>query len=119
MRIEEATEEKLSAMSPQVPVKELGIQVQTLSPALAKNLEADVEEGAVVIDVGITRLLSAETKTGYRLTGDVKFAEVAPKCSFITPVPGGVGPMTIMALMHNTLLASRKSIYNDATYQQA
>lgn len=78
-----------------------------------------VKEGAVVIDVGITRVLSSETKSGYRLSGDVKFSEVAPKCSFITPVPGGVGPMTIMALLHNTFLASGKSIYNDASYQQA
>ncbi|MGN7783386.1 bifunctional 5,10-methylenetetrahydrofolate dehydrogenase/5,10-methenyltetrahydrofolate cyclohydrolase [Niabella sp. 22666] len=61
-----------------------------------------VKEGAVVIDVGITRLEDASKKSGYRLVGDVDFAQVAPKCSFITPVPGGVGPMTIAALMKNT-----------------
>jgi len=70
-----------------------------------------VKNGAVVIDVGITRIKSLETKSGFRLVGDVKFDEVAPKCSFITPVPGGVGPMTITALLKNTLAASRKEIY--------
>jgi len=70
-----------------------------------------VKEGAVVIDVGTTRVPSEKTKSGFRLTGDVDFAEVAPKCSFITPVPGGVGPMTIVSLMKNTLLAGSKSIY--------
>jgi methylenetetrahydrofolate dehydrogenase (NADP+)/methenyltetrahydrofolate cyclohydrolase len=62
-----------------------------------------VKEGAVVIDVGTTRVPSALTKSGFKLTGDVCFSEVAPKCSYITPVPGGVGPMTIMSLMMNTL----------------
>lgn len=61
-----------------------------------------VKEGAVVIDVGITRLEDASKKSGYRLVGDVDFENVAPKCSYITPVPGGVGPMTIAALMKNT-----------------
>ncbi|KAA6343963.1 Bifunctional protein FolD protein [termite gut metagenome] len=70
-----------------------------------------VKEGAVVIDVGTTRVPSDKTKSGFKLTGDVKFDEVAPKCSFITPVPGGVGPMTIVSLMRNTLLASKKAIY--------
>ncbi|NLZ73005.1 MAG: bifunctional methylenetetrahydrofolate dehydrogenase/methenyltetrahydrofolate cyclohydrolase FolD [Bacteroidales bacterium] len=70
-----------------------------------------VKEGAVVIDVGTTRVPSKETKSGFRLKGDVKFEEVAPKCSFITPVPGGVGPMTIVSLMKNTLLAGKKEIY--------
>jgi methylenetetrahydrofolate dehydrogenase (NADP+)/methenyltetrahydrofolate cyclohydrolase len=75
-------------------------------------LEADmVREGAVVIDVGTTRLPSSVTKSGYKLMGDVKFDEVAPKCSYITPVPGGVGPMTIVSLMRNTLLAAKQSIY--------
>lgn len=64
-----------------------------------------VKEGAVVIDVGITRVVSTQTKSGFKLLGDVKFDEVAPKCSFITPVPGGVGPMTIASLLMNTLLA--------------
>jgi len=64
-----------------------------------------VKEGAVVIDVGTTRIKSTETKSGYRLAGDVDFESVAPKCSFITPVPGGVGPMTRVSLLRNTLLA--------------
>lgn len=71
-----------------------------------------VKEGAVVIDVGTTRLPSDKTKSGFKLFGDVDFDEVAPKCSFITPVPGGVGPMTIVSLMRNTLLAGKKEIYN-------
>ena len=70
-----------------------------------------VKEGAVVIDVGITRVKSETTKSGYKLTGDVNFDEVAPRCSFITPVPGGVGPMTIVSLLKNTLLAARGEIY--------
>ena len=70
-----------------------------------------VKEGAVIIDVGTTRVPSTKTKSGFKLTGDVKFDEVAPKCSFITPVPGGVGPMTIVSLMKNTLLAGKKEIY--------
>lgn len=65
-----------------------------------------VKEGAVVIDVGTTRIPDATRKSGFKLTGDVKFDEVAPKCSFITPVPGGVGPMTICSLMMNTLKAA-------------
>ena len=66
-----------------------------------------VKEGAVVIDVGTTRVSAPETKSGFRLKGDVKFDEVAPKCSYITPVPGGVGPMTRVSLLQNTLLASK------------
>lgn len=71
-----------------------------------------VKEGAVIIDVGIHRVKSDKTKSGWKLLGDVKFDEVAPKASFITPVPGGVGPMTIVSLLQNTLLASKKEIYN-------
>lgn len=75
-------------------------------------LTADmVKDGATVIDVGTTRVPSTETKSGFRLKGDVDFENVAPKCSFITPVPGGVGPMTIVSLMKNTLLAARHEIY--------
>lgn len=70
-----------------------------------------VKPGAVVIDVGTTRVADASRKSGYRLHGDVKFEEVAPKCSFITPVPGGVGPMTICSLMKNTLAAGKKEYY--------
>jgi methylenetetrahydrofolate dehydrogenase (NADP+)/methenyltetrahydrofolate cyclohydrolase len=68
-----------------------------------------VKQGAVVIDVGTTRVPSTETKSGFKLKGDVKFDEVAPKCSYITPVPGGVGPMTIASLIRNTLIAAKKS----------
>ena len=71
-----------------------------------------VKDGAIVIDVGTTRVADPESKTGYRLNGDVKFDEVAPKCEYITPVPGGVGPMTICSLMKNTLAAAKKEIYN-------
>ncbi len=71
-----------------------------------------VKEGAVVIDVGTTRVPSTETKSGFRLKGDVNFNEVAQKCSYITPVPGGVGPMTRVSLLHNTLLAAKKTIYS-------
>ncbi|MBO4608034.1 MAG: bifunctional methylenetetrahydrofolate dehydrogenase/methenyltetrahydrofolate cyclohydrolase FolD [Prevotella sp.] len=70
-----------------------------------------VREGAVVIDVGTTRVPDATRKSGYRLNGDVKFDEVAPKCAMITPVPGGVGPMTICSLMTNTLAAAKKKYY--------
>ena len=70
-----------------------------------------VKEGAVVIDVGITRVKSENTKSGFKLIGDVNFDEVAPKCSYITPVPGGVGVMTRVALLQNTLLAAKKIIY--------
>ncbi|MDR2882660.1 MAG: bifunctional 5,10-methylene-tetrahydrofolate dehydrogenase/5,10-methylene-tetrahydrofolate cyclohydrolase [Alistipes sp.] len=74
----------------------------------AEFVTADmVKEGAVVIDVGITRVASETTKSGWRLLGDVKFDEVAPRCSYITPVPGGVGPMTVVSLMKNTLKARR------------
>ena len=75
-------------------------------------LKADmVKEGAVVIDVGTTRVPDETRKSGFRLCGDVDFENVAPKCSFITPVPGGVGPMTIVSLMKNTLLAGKREIY--------
>ena len=75
-------------------------------------LKADmVKEGAVVIDVGTTRVPDATRKSGFRLCGDVDYDNVAPKCSYITPVPGGVGPMTIVSLMKNTLLAGKHKIY--------
>ncbi len=70
-----------------------------------------VKDGAVIVDVGTTRVPSTETKSGFKLKGDVKFDEVAPKCSYITPVPGGVGPMTICSLMINTLAAGKKIYY--------
>jgi methylenetetrahydrofolate dehydrogenase (NADP+) / methenyltetrahydrofolate cyclohydrolase len=71
-----------------------------------------VKKGVVIIDVGITRIEDKSKKSGYRISGDVDFENVAPKCSFITPVPGGVGPMTIIGLLQNTLKAARKEIYN-------
>jgi len=70
-----------------------------------------VKKGAVVIDVGVHRLPSDKTKSGYKLKGDVAFDEVKKKCSYITPVPGGVGPMTITGLLQNTLKAHKKEIY--------
>jgi methylenetetrahydrofolate dehydrogenase (NADP+)/methenyltetrahydrofolate cyclohydrolase len=70
-----------------------------------------VKEGAVVIDVGTTRVKSDKTKSGFKLKGDVLFEEVADKCSYITPVPGGVGPMTRVSLLQNTLLSAKKEIY--------
>ena len=79
------------------------------SPEFVK--EDMVKEGAVIIDVGTTRVPSTLTKSGWKLKGDVDFEHVAPKCSYITPVPGGVGPMTIVSLMKNTLLAAKKIIY--------
>ncbi|MDX1477238.1 MAG: bifunctional methylenetetrahydrofolate dehydrogenase/methenyltetrahydrofolate cyclohydrolase FolD [Saprospiraceae bacterium] len=70
-----------------------------------------VKEGAVVVDVGINRVDAPERERGYKLVGDVDFENVAPKCSFITPVPGGVGPMTVTSLLMNTLRAYRKEVY--------
>ncbi|MBE9468615.1 MAG: bifunctional methylenetetrahydrofolate dehydrogenase/methenyltetrahydrofolate cyclohydrolase FolD [Bacteroidetes bacterium] len=95
-------------------IKEISREADIIIIALGKAefLTADmVKPGAVVIDVGITRVKSDKTKSGWKLLGDVKFDEVAPKCSFITPVPGGVGPMTIVSLMKNTLLAANNEIY--------
>lgn len=95
-------------------LKEMCLSADIIIAALGvpEFLKADmVKEGAVVIDVGTTRVPSTLTKSGFKLTGDVKFDEVSPKCSYITPVPGGVGPMTIISLMRNTLLAGKKVIY--------
>lgn len=95
-------------------LREICLSADIIVAALGKAefLTADyVKLGAVVIDVGITRLKSDRTKSGWKLLGDVKFDEVSPKCSFITPVPGGVGPMTITSLLMNTLKASKKEIY--------
>ena len=92
-------------------IKQLTLQADIIIAALGKPefLKEDmVKEGAVVIDVGTTRVPDASRKSGFRLCGDVDFERVAPKCSYITPVPGGVGPMTICSLMKNTLQA-RKS----------
>jgi len=95
-------------------LKEICLQADIIIAALGQPefLTADmVKEGATIIDVGTTRVPSTETKSGFKLKGDVKFDEVAPKCSFITPVPGGVGLMTRIALMQNTLLAAKGEIY--------
>ena len=70
-----------------------------------------VKDGAVVIDVGTTRVPSTLTKSCFKLRGDADFEAVSQKCSYITPVPGGVGPMTIVSLMQNTLLAAKKELY--------
>ena len=94
-------------------IPEITRQADILIAALGQPefVTADmVKEGAVVFDVGTTRVPSAETKSGWKLKGDVKFDEVAPKCSYITPVPGGVGPMTIVSLLRNTLQAAVKSL---------
>ena len=96
-------------------IKEMCLQADIIIAALGvpEFLTGDmVKEGAVVIDVGTTRVPNAEKKSGFKLTGDVKFDEVASKCSYITPVPGGVGPMTIVSLLKNTLLAAKKEIYS-------
>ncbi len=95
-------------------LKEICLQADIIIAALGQPefLTADmVKEGAAIIDVGTTRVPSAATKSGFCLSGDVKFDEVAPKCSYITPVPGGVGPMTIVSLLKNTLLAAKGEIY--------
>jgi len=95
-------------------LEEISRSADILIVALGKPefVTADmVKEGAVIVDVGITRVKSDKTKSGWKLKGDVAFDEVAPKCSFITPVPGGVGPMTIASLLKNTLLSAEKKIY--------
>ena len=92
---------------------EITKQADILVVAIGKEgfVSADmVKEGATVIDVGIHRVPSDQTKSGFKLKGDVKFDEVAPKCEFITPVPGGVGPMTIASLLWNTYLTSQKLV---------
>jgi len=95
-------------------IKAHSLQADILIVAMGKTefVTADmVKDGAVVIDVGISRVKDSSKKSGYGLKGDVKFDEVAPKCSYITPVPGGVGPMTIAALLQNTLKSAKKEIY--------
>ncbi|HSZ31854.1 MAG TPA: tetrahydrofolate dehydrogenase/cyclohydrolase catalytic domain-containing protein [Puia sp.] len=92
-------------------LKEICAESDIIVAALGKPefVKADmVKEGAVLIDVGITRVPDASKKSGFALKGDVAFAEVSPKCSYITPVPGGVGPMTIAALMKNTFTALKR-----------
>ncbi len=95
-------------------MKQITLNSDIIIVALGKPhfLTADmVQEGAVVIDVGINRIPDPAKKSGFRITGDVDFENVAPKCSFITPVPGGVGPMTVTSLLMNTWKAYNKEIY--------
>lgn len=95
-------------------IKEICLEADIIIAAMGvpEFLKGDmVKEGVTVIDVGTTRVPSTETKSGFKLKGDVAFDEVAAKAGFITPVPGGVGPMTIISLMRNTLLAGKKEIY--------
>lgn len=95
-------------------IKEITREADIIIAALGQPgfvTEDMVKEGAVVIDVGTTRVPDATRSRGWRLSGDVDFANVAPKCSYITPVPGGVGPMTIVSLMKNTLAAGKKEYY--------
>ena len=95
-------------------IKEECRQADILIAALGKPAfvtEDMIKPGAIVIDVGTTRVPDATRKSGFRLSGDVDFEHVAPKCSYITPVPGGVGPMTICSLMKNTLSAGKKEFY--------
>jgi len=96
-------------------LKEITLQADIIIAALGKPgfLKGNmVKDGVCIIDVGITRLPSTKTKSGWKLYGDVLFDEVAPKASYITPVPGGVGPMTIVSLLQNTLLSAKNEIYN-------
>ncbi len=91
-------------------MKELCLQADIIVAAIGKPnyVTSDmVKDGAIIIDVGINRIEDSSKKSGFRLVGDVDFEQVAPKVSFITPVPGGVGKMTICALMNNTLQACR------------
>ena len=97
-------------------IKEVCLSADIIIAALGSPefVTADmVKKGAVLVDVGTTRVPDATKKSGSRLTRDVKFDEVAPLCSYITPVPGGVGPMTIVSLMMNTLKAAKKEIFRD------
>lgn len=95
-------------------LKELALQADIIVAAIGKKnfVTADmVKPGAIIIDVGINREISTETKSGFKLYGDVDFEQVAPKSSWITPVPGGVGLMTIVGLLKNTLASAKKEIY--------
>lgn len=98
-----------------INLKEFTLKADIIIAAIGQKnfVTADmVKDGAVVIDVGMNREISTETKSGFKLYGDVDFDNVAPKCSYITPVPGGVGLMTIVSLLKNTLSAAKKEFYN-------
>ena len=95
-------------------IKEICLQADILIAAIGSPefIKADmVKDGAVVLDVGTTRVKSNKTKSGWKLKGDVDFDNVSPHCSYISPVPGGVGPMTITSLLINTLKAAKKEVY--------
>jgi methylenetetrahydrofolate dehydrogenase (NADP+)/methenyltetrahydrofolate cyclohydrolase len=97
-------------------VKEICLTADIIIAAIGRPeylTEDMVKEGAVIIDVGITRIADATKKSGFKLKGDVDFEKVAPKCSYITPVPGGVGPMTIAALLKNTFRACAIKNYEE------
>ena len=95
-----------------IPSKTRNADVIVAAMGIPHFVKGDmVKEGAVVIDVGINRIPAPERKSGSRLVGDVDFEAVAPKCSYITPVPGGVGPMTVISLLMNTMKAYRKEVY--------
>ena len=98
---------KLEYLNPAGSIKDRAA-LSMIEDAESKGL---LKKGAVIIDVGTTRVPDASRKSGFRLNGDVKFDEVSPLCSYITPVPGGVGPMTICSLMKNTLAAGKKEYY--------
>ncbi|MEZ4888569.1 MAG: tetrahydrofolate dehydrogenase/cyclohydrolase catalytic domain-containing protein [Chitinophagales bacterium] len=90
----------------------LNADILIVALGIPEYVTADmVKEGVVIIDVGTTRVADASKKSGYRLAGDVKYSEVAPKCSAITPVPGGVGPMTVISLIKNTMRAVKGEVY--------
>ena len=95
-------------------LKDICLMADILIVALGKPefITADmVQEGACIVDVGITRVKSDKTKSGWKLKGDVDYIDVADKCNYITPVPGGVGPMTIAMLLKNTLISAKGEIY--------
>jgi len=95
-----------------IPAKTRNADIIIAAMGIPHFVKADmVKEGAIVIDVGINRIPAPERKSGSRLVGDVDFDAVAPKCSYITPVPGGVGPMTIISLLMNTMKAYRREVY--------
>ncbi len=98
--------------TPDITKHTLQADIIVVALGIPEFLKGDmIREGAIVIDVGITRVEDTTKKSGFRLIGDVHFESVAPKCAYITPVPGGVGPMTRVALLYNTLSATKKAFY--------
>jgi len=114
-KVGNATVQLCHSRTPDLPGHTRKADILIAAIGRAHFVTADmVKEGAVVIDVGINRINDPSAKKGTRLVGDVYYEEVAPKCSYITPVPGGVGPMTVCALLMNTLKASKGEIYSKA-----